>query len=152
MPSFSRGQGPRLLWDAGMWHWHCTYTAVQCSVSVTSHQTVIISDTVLKLKSHRARRVFSIGVCILWQWTWLMYLHLREQLTEIWRKLKNEEFCNLQSVLTDVIQLMNCALELPNILISGDVFHSFAIMIHMVYYFPSFTVNGVTLRCAAVIC
>jgi len=47
---------------------------------------------------------------------------------------------------------MNCALELPNILISGDEFHSFAIMIHMVYYFPSLTVNGVTLCCAAVIC
>jgi len=47
---------------------------------------------------------------------------------------------------------MNCALELPNILISADEFHGFAIMIHMVYYFPSFTANGVTLLCAAVIC
>jgi hypothetical protein len=81
-----------------------------------------------------------------------MFLHLRVQLTESWRKFKNEEFCNLQSVLTDVIQLMNCALELPNILISADEFHSFAIVIHMVYYFSSFAVNGVTLLCAAVIC
>jgi hypothetical protein len=81
-----------------------------------------------------------------------MFLHLREQLTEIWRKLKNGELHNLQSLLTDVIQLMNCALELPHILISADEFHRFAIMIRMVYYFPSFTVNGVTLLCAAVIC
>ena len=73
------------------------------------------------------------------------------KLAEIWRKLKNEELHNLQSILTDVIQLINCALELPNIL-SADVFHSFAIMVHMVYYFPSLTVNGVTLLCAAVIC
>ena len=58
----------------------------------------------------------------------------------------------MQSVLTDGIQLMSCASELPDILISGDEFHSFAIMIHMVYYFPSLTVNSVTLCCAAVIC
>jgi len=58
-----------------------------------------------------------------------MLLHLREQLTEIWRKLKNEELRNLRSILTDVIQLMNCALELSHILISADEFHSFAFMI-----------------------
>lgn len=81
-----------------------------------------------------------------------MFLHLREQLTEIWRKLKNEALHNLQSILTDVIQLVNCALELPHILINADEFHSYAIMIHMIYYFPSFTVNGVTLLCAAVMC
>jgi len=53
-----------------------------------------------------------------------MFRHLREQLTEIWRKLKNEELHNLESILIDVIQLMNCALELPHILISADEFHS----------------------------
>jgi hypothetical protein len=53
-----------------------------------------------------------------------MFLRLREQLTEIWRKLKNEKLLNLQSILTVVIQLTNCALELPHILISADEFHS----------------------------
>jgi hypothetical protein len=81
-----------------------------------------------------------------------MFLHFIEQRAESWRKFKNEEFCNLQSVLTDVIQLINCALELPNTLISADEFQSFAVRIRMAYCFPSFTVNGVTLLCAAVIC
>jgi len=57
--------------------------------------------------------------------------------------MKNEELHNLQSVLTDVIQLLNCALEVSHSLISADEFHSFAIMIHMVYYFPSFIEQSV---------